>query len=262
MTILFPSSYFHSKKVDEAFQKEYEAALYAGFDILLFDQPSWDNEKKIKLLTPNSKLCTREMQSISLYRGWMMKPEEYEQFYNDLKGQGVCLITSPEEYLTCHCFPHVYLHVTQDTPKIKVYPNHSYEDEIDISTLQSEFDRFFIKDFVKSAKNTNFPKYFDKNTTQEEFNQCLKQFFEIRGSLFTGGIVVKEFVDLKKYADKTNEYRAFYLNGEVVSVSRNSLQSHITPEVPKELVEKYRNLPSSFYTVDFAEKENQCRTDK
>lgn len=41
--------------------------------------------------------------------------------------------------------------------------------------------------------------------------------------------------------------------GKVLSVSRNSRQPNYAAEVPIPLVEKYKNLPSPFYTVDYAE---------
>lgn len=61
------------------------------------------------------------------------------------------------------------------------------------------------------------------------------------------------YVDLKKYGEDMNEWRAFYLFGNVLSVSRNSGQQDCATKVPIDLVEKYKNLPSTFYTVDFAE---------
>jgi len=45
----------------------------------------------------------------------------------------------------------------------------------------------------------------------------------------------------------------FYENGKIVSISKNPSQENFTQESPKELVEKYKNLPSIYYTVDFAE---------
>ncbi|MDE5823721.1 MAG: ATP-grasp domain-containing protein, partial [Lachnospiraceae bacterium] len=71
--------------------------------------------------------------------------------------------------------------------------------------------------------------------------------------LLTGGICIKEYLDLKKYGDRSNEFRVFYINHEIATVSRNSSQLQVTADPPRELVEKYRNLPSVFYTVDFAE---------
>ena len=69
----------------------------------------------------------------------------------------------------------------------------------------------------------------------------------------TGGICIKEFLDLARYDDKTNEYRVFYINHEIATVCRNSGQGTYTPEPPQELIEKYRHLNSPYYTVDFAE---------
>lgn len=85
----------------------------------------------------------------------------------------------------------------------------------------------------------------------------MKRFYEIRGTLFTGNIIAKKYVPLKQYAGKTNEFRVFYLNGFPISISRNSLQDNITPMVPDNLVNKYSNLPSLFYTVDYAELEDE-----
>ena len=80
----------------------------------------------------------------------------------------------------------------------------------------------------------------------------MEVFYKYRADLLTGGICIKEFLDLKKYGDKTNEYRVFYVNHEVVSICRNSLQGNFTTEPPRQMIEKYRNLGSAFYTLDFA----------
>lgn len=81
-------------------------------------------------------------------------------------------------------------------------------------------------------------------------------FMKYRGDLYTGGICVKEYLSLKHYGTSTNEYRVFYANHHIVSISRNSGQSWYVPMPPKELTEKYKNLDSPFYTIDYAELEN------
>jgi hypothetical protein len=111
-----------------------------------------------------------------------------------------------------------------------------------------------VKDFVKSEKGTDFPKFFNSDViSEEEFSNWLKVFREYRSKLFTGGICIKEFVDLKKYGDRTNEWRVFYMNKNIISCSKNSGQKDFSVEVPKALTDKYKNLPSTFYTVDYAE---------
>ena len=84
----------------------------------------------------------------------------------------------------------------------------------------------------------------------------MEKFYQYRGNLFTGGICIKEFVNLKKYDERKNEYRVFYASGEILTISRNSGQPQYAPTPPMELVEQYRGLESVFYTVDFAELEN------
>ena len=55
---------------------------------------------------------------------------------------------------------------------------------------------------------------------------------------------------------RTNEFRVYYIGNKVASICRNSLQDFYTPEPPAKLVEKYSDLPSIFYTVDYAELED------
>ena len=43
------------------------------------------------------------------------------------------------------------------------------------------------------------------------------------------------------------------MNKNIISCSKNSGQKDFSVEVPKALTDKYKNLPSTFYTVDYAE---------
>ena len=174
MYILFPSSYLNRRRVDEAFQKEYDAAIEAGHCPMLFNQQQYDERKYVIL-----NMYPRTKEPI-IYRGWMMKPNHYEMFYRQLKESNVELTTSPKEYTTLHCFPFIYPRISKDTPRIQDYSEFYYpalkKEGIALSKINPAFDRFLIKDFAKSAKNTDFPAYFDKNTTQEEFDFWLQRF--------------------------------------------------------------------------------------
>ena len=247
MTILFPLDY-SGVGVDRAFTDEYNAAIENDIPIVFFDQKLWDTQKQVKI-----DLSMPKVDDIIIYRGWMMKPEEYRAFYQLLSEKSIHLLTTPDSYEQFHLFPNIYEYIKKDTPPILQF---SPKDRIDVSKIEKSLGNFMIKDSVKSAKNTDFPKYFKKDTSQHEFDCWMKRFYEIRGKLFTGNIIAKKYVPLKQYAGKTNEFRAFYLNGFPISISRNSLQNNITPVVPENLVNKYSNLPSPFYTVDYAELEN------
>ena len=65
-----------------------------------------------------------------------------------------------------------------------------------------DFD-FFIKDYVKSVKtDKGVEKINHKTITCVDFMNKINDFVEERGNLFTGGIVLKEFVNLKKINEK------------------------------------------------------------
>ncbi len=246
--ILYPSSYFDINKVDEDLKTEYEAAKETGlFETVLFGYDRFIQEGKLTLSRPIEK------NTKVIYRGWMMKPEQYRVFYEGLKALHIELITPPSAYEKMHVFPNIYQTFGDDTAKMMVFPLH---EQIDVEVLKKNFDRFMVKDYVKSVKGTSFPKYFDGSISQEEFDKWMEVFYEYRGDLLTGGICIKEYFDLKKYDGRTNEYRVFYINNDIVTVSRNSAQASFAPVVPMALVEKYSDLDSPYYTVDFAELED------
>ncbi|RHK03503.1 hypothetical protein DW089_01635 [Acidaminococcus sp. AM05-11] len=246
--LIFPSSYFDPKKVDEELREEYLAALGTGlFRATLFGYDAWFEEGRLILSTAPAEL-TR-----AVYRGWMMKPEQYEKFYNLLLKENIQLITSPEQYKLLHTFPNVYPYVEADTAKMLIYPLHA---EIPVAELQKQFSRFMVKDYVKSVKGTKFPKYFDAAVTQQEFDYWMGEFYKYRGDLLTGGICIKEYLPLKRYENHTNEYRVFYINHIPASISRNSGQGTATPRPPQKLIDHYRRLGSNYYTVDYAELED------
>jgi len=246
--ILFPSSYYNVFHVDDELRQEYEAVLATGmFDTVFFDYEKWFYEKEIVL---SRKVTEKRM---ALYRGWMMKPEQYEEFYHALAENNIELVTNPKEYEWMHLFPNVYEQLKGDTAKMEIYP--LYE-KMDVEKVKRKFSKFMVKDYVKSVKGTEFPRYFDQEVKQEEFDLWMEVFYRYRGELLTGGICIKEFLNLKYYGNKTNEYRVFYGNHEVISISRNSGQFLYAPLPPQELIEKYSDLNSPYYTVDFAELED------
>ena len=101
--VLFPSSYFGIAKVDEDLQSEYDAVINTGlYETGFFGYDKWFNENELVL-----SYCP-EKPTTAVYRGWMMKPEQYSRFYQKLYDHNIRLITSPEEYGKFHVFPNIY----------------------------------------------------------------------------------------------------------------------------------------------------------
>ena len=243
--LLFPSSFFDRRKVDEDLAQEYEAARAAGWnEIILFGYEDWFENSRLRLTEEP------EQEVRAIYRGWMMKPDQYKAFYESLLLSRIRLLTTPDMYTLMHAFPNVYPKIQEDTAGIMTYPLHT---QIDVREMLRVFPRFMVKDYVKSVKGTEFPVYFDDSVSKVAFDSWMEVFYKYRGDLLTGGICIKEYLDLKRYDNKTNEFRVFYVNHQVLSICRNSLQGNCTPVPPKDLVQKYRGLDSVFYTIDFAE---------
>ncbi len=119
-------------------------------------------------------------------------------------------------------------------------------------------DYFIMKDNVKSVKGTDFPEKISVNIDMDELTKLSEKFKEHRGPLYTGEIILKQYVPLKRYANSTNEWRVFYFLDRILTVSKNSNQPDIAPCVPDELINNkiLMNMHSMFYTVDFAETED------
>jgi len=246
--ILFPSDYFDRKNVDPDFNAEYEAVCrIPEFKIVLFNYDGFISGEPLKIYPEASHVGD------CVYRGWMLKPEQYKRLYDLLQGKGILLINTPVEYDTCHLFPHSRRFLHSDTPKSLCYQD---GEAIYWDIVNRTFNKFMIKDYVKSVKGTGFPTFFETPVNANEMRNRILEFIELRGSLFTGGIVLKEYVDLKKYGETTNEYRAFFLDNQLLSLCRNSNQSETCRSVPLDFVSRFNKLPSNYYTVDFAELSN------
>jgi len=249
-TILFPSDYFDITQIDENFIAEFtEVCKIPELKIAFYNHDKFIYDNKLEFFP---KIADIE-KGLFICRTWMFKPHEYKRLYEKLFSYDIKLINSPDEYNKMHLFPLIYSDIVKFTPKTIFYENIT---EINADLLNSTFTRFMIKDYVKSVKEHDFPKYFETPITQDELKTQINKFIELRASLFTGGIVFKEFVNLKKYGAVTNEYRVFYLKGEFLTVSRNSNQPDNAPYVPQNFADKFKNLSSNYYTVDFAELEN------
>ena len=260
--ILFPNEPFNRKNVDSSYNDEFQSCKIMGINTYFYDYESLVNDNKFISDIDKNDNC------LLIYRGWMIKPEQYSFLYNKIleRTNGyVTLINSPEQYSNCHCFPNIYNDIKKYTPRIIT------EKEIDHSGLSRVYIKivydFFIKDYVKSAKTSNGVEKLSKHILYYEFYDKVMNFKEERGNLFTGGLVLKEFVNLQKvlYRGKShdNEWRAFYLYGKLLDLSNNSnikiSQNNNDNIPPKQLIAEVGIIlseKSNFFTVDFAQKTN------
>ena len=100
-TILFPGDYFSLNTPSDNFAAELNAVVACGgLDAALFNFDEYIEGSPLRLNKPVGE-CAR----LLIYRGWMMKPEQYGRFHNDLVSLGFDPLTSPGSYEKMHCFP-------------------------------------------------------------------------------------------------------------------------------------------------------------
>jgi len=243
--ILFPSQPYNLKQVDEAYEPEANICKLIGIEYYLFDYDTFVETGMI-----NNTINVNDYYTL-IYRGWMLKPAQYKDLSDFIAAKtkfNIFLINNTWEYINCHCFPYAYKVLNQWTPRIIELQNWG-----DIYTTDIDFD-FFIKDNVKSDKSINGVERISKNIYKDELVDKIAMFVKARGKLFTGNIVLKEFIPLKKIDGKTNEWRVFYLNGKFLTYFQNSYLK-TTEHPPFKLIKDLgKNLysMSNFFTVDFA----------
>lgn len=244
MYILYPCEFAKLHKVDPDYELEKNMAEKYNHNIILFNFDEY-----ILLGNPLCISEKLEKETIVIYRGWMMKPEIYEEFYNDLLKLNIRLINSPNEYNNAHCFNNSYELIKDYTPKSIFFDEN---EKIDFDFVKSNFQKWIMKDYVKSVKGFNFPSVFDDKMSNEELEKYVRKFIDIRDDLYTGGICLKEFVNLK-WDKITHEFRAFYHNKELICLYNNSSNED---NLPTEFAMSVPKLNSNFYTIDFALLEN------
>jgi hypothetical protein len=259
MKILFPSSPLNFKEVYPDFLEEFEAAKLVGFKCFLFDHDLLVDSGKLKTTLPSNEI--KDVETIIL-RSWMLKENEYRILCDALFFKGYSLINTTEQYIQCHHLPNYYKFIKEYTAAsswatLEQLRTYGAEGTALGRKMLGEVD-VLIKDYVKSAKGEEDIFILKKELNDEEFHARVEKFIEARGKLFDTGVVLRAFVDLKKYVGQTNEWRLFFLDGYLISKNFNSPQTldvtEPADEVIKQFAPAFKQVNSKFFTVDLAEK--------
>jgi hypothetical protein len=248
MMFLLPSEPLNTKKVDSDFQKEYEALKKMDFKVYLYDHDQFVSYKQ--LISDIDFSENGEM----ILRSWMLKSEQYKELYNTLSRNKIHLINNPEQYLNCHYYPNVYKHIEQWAPKsIWFYDIDPTSVDVCRKLINSDI---IIKDFVKSEKGDDEIFHLKSSLSPNDFFEKVIKFKESRGKLFNEGIVFKQFCNLRKYGNKTNEYRIFVYKQKIISISQNTELGYGQQPNYEFINQIIPNIDSNYFTIDIAEKED------
>lgn len=224
MHFLFPSDLLNDKQVDESFALEYAALQASSHQCHLLNADEWE-----------SGYCkiTRKLlnQPILIYRGWMMKPNEYQQLNEDIQRLEGKLLTSPQHYELCHHLPNWYEQCQQYTPKtIFTDRNANFESIISEQSWQG----CFIKDSVKSltTERGSIAK------TADEVRTIISDIEKFRGGI-EGKICLREV----EYFQSDSEERYFVYRGKPYARDAQLAM----PDMLFDIADK---IDSPFFSVD------------
>ncbi len=222
MRILFPFDPLDPKQADGPFKDEYVSLKSMGIACSLFDYDALEWEE----FCPKPQLGEEEL---VLYRGWMMKVDVYEKFTSLVERQGGTMFTTPKNYLLSHYLPQWYESCKNFTPETAFSDS---EEGLEEWAKALGWDRFFVKDYVKS----NYNERGSIANSPSEVVEVVNLIKEHRGEI-EGGISLRR---VEEYLDKTEE-RYFVLNGKAYSPDG---------KVPPLVSEISKIHPAPFYSVD------------
>ncbi len=262
INIIFPSMP-STRKLDIFWQKEAEAAKSVGFGISTVTDPN--DSGPLFVSGGHSK-------AISLYRGWIVKPQYYQEMYQIT---GETLLTSYEDYMWTHNFPKWYEVLNnEETPKSITFTGNEIF-SMGLAQIAEKVAEqigsksIMIKDYLKSRKHEWFDACFIKDASDiKDLIRVMTNFFNLQGRDFYGGLVFRDFIQLKKLGVHPKsgmplpiEFRTFFLNQEPLVTSMywdNDIPYPEGIESPPQawLEEIGKKMKSPFVALDIAQAED------
>ena len=261
MRIIFCDSGFSPKEVDYMYAEEFQAAKEASLPIALI---SFEALKRGEVELALKRVKPGQEKELAIYRGWMLKPAQYERLYHALLGKNIELINDPAEYTFCHYLPENYEAIKAFTPKTTFK---KLDSAFSIADFQAEIDAFgndpiVIKDYVKSQKHYWHEACFIPDASdKEQVNAVVSKFLELQGPDLNEGLVFRAFVELEALTEHsesgmplTEEFRLFVKDGKVMAAypywDEGDYQS-VEPVIDdfKAVIPK---IKSNFFTMDIA----------
>lgn len=254
LNFIFCSHPLDKKKVDEDYFEEYQAAGL-NHACALF---SYEDLERGKL-----SLSGEDIKGATIYRGWMMSPHMYENFYNLLLERGIQLINSPKEYAKYHLLPGWYKDFEGITPFSVWNESKNIDDALKLT--ENLEGAFIVKDYVKSRKHEWYDACFIKDIKdKEEASRVIGNFITRQGESLEGGVVLRKFESLKcigNHKDSgmpiSEEYRIFVFKGKILIADNywnKDKEVNISEDEYAWIESVASKIESNFITIDLARK--------
>ncbi len=250
------------------YQDEYIAAKANGCTTFLFSYETLTRDKDAVLATRQIK-CSDTLQKI-IYRGWMLKPNQYASLYHCLLTKNYQLINTPTQYQHCHYFPDSYPLISGHTPKTIWFPIQNQQvdyDQVFNGIAAFEHSALIVKDFVKSQKHYwETACFIPLASDREKVISVIGRFVELQGTDLNEGLVLRQFMELndltihsKSGMPLKQEYRLFFLYGQLLGCYDYWEEGEYSADEqpPLDLFKDIaKNIESNFFSMDIAKAKN------
>jgi ATP-grasp domain, R2K clade family 3 len=222
MRFLYPCDPFEKKKPDEAYEEEFIAAQTAELACSLYSAEDFDGGE----FKPRPSFAEGEA---VVYRGWMLKPDDYAELHAAIEVKGGVPLTSITQYRHCHYLPEWY-HVCEDvTPKTIFLKR---DDDFPSILAEKGWSAYFVKDYVKSLTTSRG----SVAKSVDEIAEIVALIEQYRGQV-EGGVCVREYEELR------NESEERYFVFKQRAFSRDGL----IPDIVEEIAAR---IKSPFFSID------------
>ncbi|MEO0468348.1 MAG: ATP-grasp domain-containing protein [Bacteroidota bacterium] len=265
MIIIYCDSVLDHQVIEPDYEAEKEAALAAGLSTALISFEALEEGDLRKALR---YVPQQEKPSIGLYRGWMLRPEQYRNLAEAFQSRNITLINDPPAYQHCHYLPESFAHIQSLSPETHWLPLDGEADWNKIFSLTDQFGQspIIVKDYVKSEKHHwDTACFIPDATDHENVKRIVSHFLELRGNSLNEGLVFRRFEKLQYLTEHsqsgmplTREYRLFFFRGNILAAYPYWEEGEYAAELPDfaPFASIANQVQSHFFTMDVALKES------
>ncbi|WP_431906885.1 ATP-grasp domain-containing protein [Micromonospora carbonacea] len=244
--LLVPANPLRPRLPDAHFAPEAHAAREAGITVAVVDHDALTRDD------PHRAVVTVPAGGVAVYRGWMLRSEQYAAFAEALTTRGVSLRTDAEQYRRAHELPGWYPSLAPVTPT-STWSTGADRTAFDQARTRLGTGPAVLRDYTKSMKHHwNEAAFIPDLDDSAAAWRIATRFLGLRADDFTGGFVLRAFENLT-----TAEVRTWWIDGACALIGAH-------PDTPDDLPPTGLDLTTltplvaaldlPFVTVDLAQR--------
>ncbi|MEV5823237.1 ATP-grasp domain-containing protein [Micromonospora haikouensis] len=244
--MLVPANPLRPRLPDDHFAPEAHAAREAGITVAVVDHDALTRDD------PHRAVATVPAGGVAVYRGWMLRSDQYAAFAEALAARGVSLRTNGDQYRRAHELPGWYHPLAPVTPA-STWTISAERAAFDCARTRLGTGAAVLRDYTKSMKHHwNEAAFIPDLSDSAAAWQIATRFLELRADDFTGGFVLRAFEHFT-----TAEVRTWWIDGACALIGAH-------PDTPDDLPSPALDLATltplvaaldlPFVTVDLAQR--------